>query len=401
MRIMMLSHGYPPTISGVTLVVQKIARAMVRRGHEVCVITASDREVGYRDEDQGVKLIRVRSTTNPFWHEGPLPIILKGELEHFTQEFKPDVINTHDSGFFSLQLVRMNNKIQVPEVLTCHYVPRFVTHFLNWGDSLENLIETLTWEYSIHMINRFDHVTFPTESQQEAFIEEGLKPDSTVISNGVDTNRYHPGPDDCRGLEEKYALPDGPRILFVGRLAKDKEIDLLIRAMPRIWREANAHLLIVGRGDYRPKLEALVDRLGLNGCVHFLGFVPEEDLPALYRRVDLFTIVSDSEVQSIPTLQAVASGLPVVAADAGALPELAQDGRNGFLVPPDDVESLEAALLKIIRNPLTAEGFSKASLVISEKHKNECTFRSYETLYQKLRYQVGQLRQMPSTIPCE
>jgi 1,2-diacylglycerol 3-alpha-glucosyltransferase len=401
MRIMMLSHGYPPTISGVTLVVQKIARAMVQRGHEVCVLTASDREVGYRDEDQGVKLIRVHSTTNPFWHEGPLPIILKGELERITQEFKPDVINTHDSAFFSLQLIRMNSKIQVPEVLTCHYVPRFVTHFLNWGDSFENLIETLTWEYSIHMINRFDHVTFPTESQQEAFIKEGLRSDSTVISNGVDTKRYHPGSDDRRDLEEKYALPDGPRILFVGRLAKDKEIDVLIRAMQRIWREEKAHLLIVGRGDDRANLEALVDRLGLDACVHFLGFVPEEDLPALYRRVDLFTIVSDSEVQSIPTLQAVASGLPVVAADAGALPELAQDGRNGFLVPPDDVESLEAALLKIIRNPQTAEDFSRASLVISEKHKNECTFRSYEKLYQNLKIRQGRLIQIPSVMQCD
>ncbi len=401
MRIMMLSHGYPPTISGVTLVVQKIARAMVRRGHEVCVLTASDREAAYRDEDQGVKLIRVRSTTNPFWHEGPLPIILKGELEKVTHEFKPDVINTHDSAFFSLQLIRMNNKIHIPEVLTCHYVPRFVTHFLNWGDSFENLIENLTWEYSIRMINRFDHVTFPTESQQEAFIEEGLKSDSTVISNGVDTNRYHPGPDGRRDMEEKYLLPDGPRILFVGRLAKDKKIDVLIRAMPRIWREGNAHLLIVGRGDDRPNLESLVSQLGLEACVHFLGFVPEEDLPALYRRVDLFTIVSDSEVQSIPTLQAVASGLPVVAADAGALPELAQNERNGFLVPPDDVDNLEAALLNIIRNPQTAEDFSKASLTISERHKNECTFRSYEKLYQELKIQQGRLIQIPSPMQCE
>jgi len=384
MRILMLSHGYPPTISGVTLVVQKVARAMVKRGHAVRVITASDKDDPYRDEDQGVELVRVQSTLNPFWSEGPLPVLLKDDLEQLTTDFNPDVINTHESAILSMQLIRLNDDIDVPQVLTCHYLPRFVTHFLNWGDSIDELIENIAWEYSIRIINQYHHVTFPTRSQQKAFNEEGLKAPSTVISNGVDTKRYNPGPDKQQDLERKYNLPSGPKILFVGRLAVDKKIDLLIRAMPSVYQEMKGHLVIVGRGDARDELESLTKSLKLEQCVHFLGFVPEEDLPALYRRVHLFTIASDTEVQSIPTLQAVVTGLPVVAVDAGALPELAQDDKNGYLVPPDDVESLQRAFLKILRDPQMAEQFGRASLAIGEEHKEEATFASYEKLYHEL-----------------
>jgi glycosyltransferase involved in cell wall biosynthesis len=167
----------------------------------------------------------------------------------------------------------------------------------------------------------------------------------------------------------------------VGRLAVDKKIDQLIKAMPGVWQETQGHLLIVGRGDAREELKTLRESLGLEACVHFLGFVPEEDLPALYRRVDLFSIVSDTEVQSIPTLQAVVTGLPVVAADAGALPELVQDGKNGFLVPTDDLDSLQRSFIEILSDPERAARFGKASLAIGEKHKNENTFAAYEELF--------------------
>jgi glycosyltransferase involved in cell wall biosynthesis len=384
MRILILSHGYPPTISGVTIVVQKIARAMVRRGHSVRVITASENHEPYRVEDQGVDIVRVRSAPNPFWSEGPLPILPKDKLEQLTSAFSPDVINTHEGALLSMQLIRLEKQLGIPQILTCHYLPRFATHFLKWGDLVEELVENVTWEYSIRMINQFDHVTFPTESQQEEFIKEGLKVPSTVISNGVDSSRYHPGPDDRKGFEEMYHLPSGPRILFVGRLARDKKIDLLIRAMPEIWEKESAHLLIVGRGDHRTRLQTFTKNLGLEECVHFLGFVPEEDLPSLYRRVDLFTIASDTEVQSIPTLQAVVTGLPVVAVDAGALPELVQEGKNGYLVPPDDEELLKEAFLQIIRDPDLAKRFGEASLKIGDNHQNEHTFASYENLYQTL-----------------
>lgn len=386
MKILMLSHGYPPVISGVTLVVQKVAREMVRRGHEVTVVTASDRGTPYLDRDRGVVLRRARSVPNPFWSEGRLPVLSYDGLKEIVTDVRPDVINTHDSGLLGVQLYRLElEKIEVPEILTCHYMPRYVTHYVNVGEAIDNALEEIAWEYSIRMINDFDHVIFPTRTQQRAFIQEGLETASTVISNGLDISRYSPTSQNKEDIEARYELPAGPRILFVGRIAKDKKIDVLIRAMGEmkdLTREA--HLLLVGRGDDRQRLEELVERLGLRDRVHFLGFVPEEDLPGLYRHVDVFAIASDVEVQSIPTLQAAATGLPIVAAEAAALPELVDDGVNGYLVPVDDPPAFADAICRILNDPDLADALGRASLEIGRRHAEKRTFDAYEDLYREL-----------------
>jgi glycosyltransferase involved in cell wall biosynthesis len=144
-----------------------------------------------------------------------------------------------------------------------------------------------------------------------------------------------------------------------------------------------ASLLLVGRGDERQALEGLRDELGLQKCVHFLGYVPEEDLPAIYRASDLFSMMSIYEVQSIPTLQALATGLPVVAADAVALPEIVHDGINGFLIPPRNAEALAAAWSSILRSPEMAARMGQASLEIVREHAETYTFDQYENLYRE------------------
>jgi 1,2-diacylglycerol 3-alpha-glucosyltransferase len=382
MNILMLSHGYPPVISGVTLVVQKVAREMVRRGHEVTVVTASDRGPAYQDEDQGVKLMRVRSAPNPFWSEGRLPILSYDKLKDIVADVEPDITNTHDGALLSMHLHRLErDKCRVPELLTCHYLPRFVTYYVHAGNVVEKVVEDIAWDVTMRMINGFDHVIFPTQTQQQAFIEEGLEKPSTVISNGLDISHYSPNGHPARDLEVRYALPPGPRILFVGRLAKDKKIDVLIRAMPSIWSAYQGHLILVGRGDAREQLTELAKSLGLQNCVHFLGFVPEKDLPGLYRQCDIFAIASDVEVQSIPTLQAAATGLPIVAAKAAALPELVENNTNGYLVPPGDPSAFASAIQKILDRPELAARFGEASLEIGRRHAEEHTFHAYERLY--------------------
>jgi 1,2-diacylglycerol 3-alpha-glucosyltransferase len=239
------------------------------------------------------------------------------------------------------------------------------------------------------MVNGFDHVVFPTKTQESAFIEEGLRKPSTVISNGLDIRRYSPTSQDEEDVEARYELPSGPRILAVGRLAKDKKLDTLIRAMRKVTKDHQAHLLLVGRGDDRERLQEMAQDMDLEGHVHFLGFVPEEDLPALYRHSDIFTIASDVEVQSIPTLQAAATGLPIVAADAAALPELVENNKNGFLVAPGDPDAFAAAFREILDDPERAEAFGQASLEIGRRHAEQATFNAYEELYREYAKEAG------------
>ncbi len=394
MRILVISHGYPPTLSGVTLVAQKLARAMVRKGHSVTVVAASENGTARVEEDEGVDVIRLQSRSNPFWSEGALPVASQAELRQIVGASRPDVVHSHETAFLSLQLLRLGLEREVPLVATCHYLPRFVSQYLGWDGRLDVLAESIVWEYAIRLLNQFDHAVFPSRTQAAAFAEKGLTAPTTVISNGTDRALFRPGRDDAGRAEAGYGLPNGRRILFVGRLAKDKRVDVLIRSMSYLG-ETDAHLVVAGTGDDAPRLRQIVADLHLTDRVHFLGFVPDPDLPAVYRASDLFAIASECEVQSIPTLEAAATGLPIVAVDAAALPDLVSDGVNGYLVPPDKPRAIATAVLAILGDPDRAALMGRASLETSRGHDNEATFDSHERLYERVIAEFGRRHDEP------
>jgi glycosyltransferase involved in cell wall biosynthesis len=383
MRIMMFSHGYPPTISGVTLVVQKIARSMVQRGHEVLVITASEKHLPYQSEDQGVHLNRVLGIPNIFWLEGPIPFISPPAIRYITDRFQPDVIHTHDNGPVSNILLWTHWDTRPKLISSCYTLPRYFTQYTNLG-GLESWIERFMWNYYIGNLNKYEHVVFCTRTHQRDFLEHGLHPPTTVISNGVNIQRYRPEKEAGEDIESRYHLPSKPRILSVGRLMKDKRLDLLIQAMRIVCDEREAHLLVVGRGSERPHLRTLIQQLNLEPYIHLLGYVPEGDLPALYRTCNLFAIPSLVEVQSLPALQASVTGLPIVAANSAALPELVRDGENGYLVDPLNARELGDAILRIISHPDVAKQMGQISLEIGRAHDEQLTFQAYEEFYRGL-----------------
>jgi glycosyltransferase involved in cell wall biosynthesis len=379
----MFSHGYPPTISGVTLVVQKISRAMVQRGHEVTVVTASDRITPYQTEDQGVKLIRILGIPNAFWPEGPIPFTTPWAIQRLVEKVDPDIIHNHENAVLSFMLLRAHWRKHPRMVSSSYSLPRYVTHYLHFG-GLDTLFEKMLWRIVVNNLNHYEHVVFCTHTHECDFVEHGLRPPTTVISNGVNILRYCQEKEPGENIEAQYHLPPKPRILSVGRLMKDKKLDLLIQAMRVVCDQMEAHLLVVGRGSERPHLKMLIKKLNLEPYIHLLGYVPEKDLPALYRASDLFAIPSIVEVQSIPAIQAAVSALPIVAANSAALPELVHDGKNGFLVEPLNSQQLGEAILRIITDPLLARKMGQSSLEIGCAHDERLTFEAYENFYRSL-----------------
>jgi glycosyltransferase involved in cell wall biosynthesis len=383
MRIMMFSHGYLPTLSGVTLVVQKISRAMVERGHEVTIVTASEKHLPYQAEDQGVRLVRVFGIPNPFWWEGPFPYIRPGAIRKLADTFQPDIIHMHENALLSNLLLMVKWEKRPAFISSSYSLPRYITQYLHLG-GLENQFEAVMWKLAVKHLNHYEHIVFCTHTHERDFIAHGLRPPTTVISNGVNIQRYCPGKQPGEDIEARYKLPNGPRILSVGRLMKDKKLDLLIKAMRTVIDEQEAHLLVVGRGSERPKLKALIQQLNLERYIHLMGYVPEQDLPALYRSSDLFAIPSLVEVQSIPALQAAVTGLPIVAANSAALPELVRNGENGILVYPLTPNKLGEAILSIISDPEKTQAMGKISLDIGKAHDEQLTFEAYDKFYRSL-----------------
>jgi glycosyltransferase involved in cell wall biosynthesis len=168
----------------------------------------------------------------------------------------------------------------------------------------------------------------------------------------------------------------------VGRVTLEKEIDVILRALARLDPDLGVTLTIVGDGDQRKSLEKLVIELGLAGRVHFTGRVSDEELRRHLTEASIFVIASIAELQSIATMEAMASGLPILAADAVALPHLVTDGENGFLFPPGNVEELAAKITHVL-------GFSdeeylrmqQASLDAVKVHDLDRTLDTFERLY--------------------
>lgn len=167
-----------------------------------------------------------------------------------------------------------------------------------------------------------------------------------VIQNGVDTERFRPGARSGE-LRRRFDIGDAPVIGHVARLAPVKNQPLLVDALARVRdRVPNARLVIVGDGPDRDALRAHVRMRDLEACVHLAG--EARDVPAILREFDVFALPSKAEGTSMSVLEAMASGVPVVASAVGGTPDLLDHGRCGMLVPPNDTEALAAALADLL-----------------------------------------------------
>jgi len=228
-----------------------------------------------------------------------------------------------------------------------------------------------------------DTVTTPTKTAAALIKNLGLKKEVIPISCGIDLKRFnlkHNG----EHLKKRYKIPNNKLImLFVGRLEKEKRIDVVIDAFFQILKSVDAHLVLAGIGKLQNKLEAQAEKLGIRKNVTFTEFVPDADLQDLYHTADLFVIAGIAELQSLVTMEAMASGLPVVAVDAMALPELVHDSENGYLFPDGDSKILAERATKILLDKKLRDNMSQKSLEIIHAHDADKIADRYEAIYKE------------------
>jgi glycosyltransferase involved in cell wall biosynthesis len=178
-----------------------------------------------------------------------------------------------------------------------------------------------------------------------------------VIYNGVDSARLTPN------AAERSAKP---LFIYLGRLKKYKRVDVVIRAFAHL-RLPDATLEIAGTGDYRARLERLVESLKLTDRVKFLGFITEDEKIHLLRRAWASTLASPKEGWGISNLEAAACATPVIAANSPGIRESVIDGETGFLVPPDDIAAMTAAMRGIVESPALVASLGAAGRRYAER----------------------------------
>jgi glycosyltransferase involved in cell wall biosynthesis len=251
----------------------------------------------------------------------------------------------------------------MPENLIEHTpLPRFI-----WP-----LAITLAWKDVDRLLSRAAEVTTPTK-RAAAYLESKTKLTHVhAISCGIRMSDYTPD----------FAPKTGNRIVFCGRVTGEKMLPDLLQAVAKLPADLDAQLEIVGDGDQRRALEQQARRLGIGDRVHFPGRVSDAELRRILTNATVFAMPSTAELQSIATMEGMASGLPVVAADAMALPHLVKDGENGWLFPPRDVDALTDRLERVLRMPYEDyEVMQRASLRLLEPHDIDTTITVFERLY--------------------
>jgi 1,2-diacylglycerol 3-alpha-glucosyltransferase len=244
------------------------------------------------------------------------------------------------------------------------------------------LLHSFFWKRVTVIYNQLDHVVAPTQSAVEIMLHNGLVAPVCAISCGVELSRFNPERANHRNsILQRYHLdPSRSIFLYVGRVDREKGLDTLVKAARKLVGEG-VQFAIAGDGNYKHHMREQIEANGLERRVVLCGYVPAEDLPDLYHSADGFIMPSPVELQSIATLEAMASGLPVLAARARALPELVHPGSNGYLFPPGDGEVLGEMVSMLARHPKQRAKMSQASLQLVQPHDMINTLHQYENLY--------------------
>ncbi|MBE0697894.1 MAG: glycosyltransferase, partial [Anaerolineaceae bacterium] len=247
----------------------------------------------------------------------------------------------------------------------------------------------ILWDLMLWTYNRLKLVTTPTETAAAILSQQKINFQVIAISCGVDTVRFTPGlPEDTGAARAEFGLnSEGIIFLYVGRHDREKRIDLLIRGLALLRKQGRTdmRLVLAGQGAAKNELQALVRSLALDDQVTFLGYVDNQKLPALFRSADIFTMPSPEELQSIATLEAMASGKPILAANARALPELVAPGVNGALFEPGSVESAAKGMVDLADLRAEWPRMGRASRTRASVHSLENTISRYEAVYQRVK----------------
>lgn len=380
MKILFASDSYYPHVNGVYYFVSRIGTLLREKGHDVAVIAPSGSVHSYKKKIDGLDVHGMASLpllTYPTIRI-PIPFFLKHSIYQIIQKFQPDIIHIQDHFSICRTIVDLNRHLNIPIMATNHLMAENFTPFLPL-EFLKNRVEDVLWGGLTEVFNQVRLVTTPSEAGVR-LIRSKLKVDVLAISNGISLEKFNPY-GGIGEIKSKYDIPDKPVLLYTGRLDPEKHIEEILKSVAAALTKIDFRFVVVGKGTRKKALEQLSQQLGIRNKIIFTGFVPDEELPCFYRLSKCFIIASTAELLSLVTLQAMASGLPVIAVNAGALSELVRDGVNGYLYREGDISSINQSIQTIFSDEELRRKMSMKSLEFTRAHDINKTLQLFEKIY--------------------
>ncbi len=385
MRVLTAGQTYYPERNGQAVFTVNLAEGLAARGHQVMVMTPGYSPRSSLQERNRVLIGWVASIPLPFysevrWTPWPWPTV-----EALVAYFRPDVVHIQDHYPLARAVVGVAQKMGIPLLGTNHFLPENLMRNFPGPFRYSRWVERILWATMLDLYNRFDLVTTPTETAAAILRQQNIRVPVRAVSCGVNIHRFRPDLSlDRAAVRRRYGLSAEKAVfLYVGRIDREKRVDVIVRAMYLLGRD-DVEFAVGGKGLHVKELRGLVRRLHLEERVKFLGYVPGEDLPAVLNSADVFVMPSEAELQSIATLEAMATGKPVLLANARALPELVEPGVNGYLFRPGDPEDAARHINRLLEERHRWPEMGAASRRIAESHSLERMWETYEGIYAEL-----------------
>jgi len=388
MRILFATDQYLPTPGGISVVTQRISAALAKKGHTVAIIAPSTDWKFRKESTDGVTVYRIQSMLiHKLKQLRYSPAFLyRKKIYHTITEFRPDIIHLETPNTIASEALDAALKFNIPLIATCHIMPENISGTLPFLPSkMGKMIGNLYMKQVIKVYNKVSLVTAPTPIGTAILQAYNITSPTMPLSNGIDLKAFRiPSKEEQEKFLKKYNFPLDPMILYIGRLDKEKKVNILIEALQYIKKSQPFHVVIEGKGQQMENLENSIQKLGLQNKVSFIGYIAEEELCALYSLAAIFVMPSTAELQSLVTMEAMALGLPVIGAKAGALPYLIKPDENGFLFEPDDPIDLAQKLQQLLENPDLRQRMGKKSLELIKEHDINNIIEKIEGLYAKI-----------------
>ena len=386
MRILIAVTPQYIAFHGQAIFTINLAEGLAKRGHEVLALVGSEDGKAYHTQRNGVQIEAISAVNLKALHpDSSLPLFSMKAVRRAFDAFQPDILHIQDHYFLCRNAAITAQRLGVKSIGTNHFMPENLAPYVPVLSKIKPVFNWVLWKWMSETYNRLDAIATPSSTAAKIVRSAGLLPPVFPISCGVRTDLFHPDPAvDRLAWRTRYGIdPQKTIFFFVGRVDKEKRLDVLLHALHRLNR-ADIQVVIAGRGAQLKRLKALAQKLQLGRKVHFTGFLPNEDLPSVLNSIDVFAMPSEAELLSIATLQAMACSRPVLAADAIALPELVTEKINGLLFKPGDVADAARCMEWFADHPERWSAMGAASLEKVQFHSLDNILGRYETLYEKV-----------------
>lgn len=352
LRIAIFTDSALPILNGVSVSIDVLIRELRDRGHSVHLFTAA--HFGYRDPDPNTH--RFFALETPWTKNYPLAL---PPFYPMLREFRRtsfDIVHTHTPFTIGFVGLRWAQSHELPIVSTyhtlydkyAHYIPFFPKRYVRYKIA----------KHTNFYYNRVDHVITPSKASSRWLQRHSVFTPMTVIPTGIPPGK----PFDRADVRQKLGIsPDRKVLLYVGRIAKEKNMGTLFEAaQAAIAQDPRLMLLLVGDGPYREPCAELARRLGIGDRVRFVGFVPREEVDRYYAAADLFVFPSMTETQGLVVGEAMAYGLPAVVVQGGGAGAAVEDGVTGLLVR-NDASEMATAIGDLLADDRRYADFSAAA----------------------------------------